>query len=175
MRFELKVEFGVKSILSLDFVFLICLTSSKKAIILNNIAWVWAEMHVIAKRKHWYMLVSCMSVLALLCPKSKRMTFHCLFNFDQQYITHQEKWSSHSCNSYCWNICKLRYLAMAWNVCKLRYLAMAWNVCKLRYLVMTGSGWKVISSGGVIVTCPNQIEHWAVLLWDKCCLWDHLL
>ena len=52
MRFELKVECGVKSILSLDFVFLICLTSSKKAIILNNIAWVWAEMHVIAKRKH---------------------------------------------------------------------------------------------------------------------------
>ena len=110
-----------------------------------------------------------------LCPKSKRITSHCLFNFDHQYITHQEKWSCHSCNSYCWNICKLRYLAMAWNVCKLRYLAMAWNVCKLRYLVMTGSGWKVISSGGVIVTCPNQIEHWAVLLWDKCCLLHHLL
>ena len=101
MKFELKVEGGVKSILSLDFVFLICRTSSKKAIILNNIAWVWDEMHVIAKRKHCYLLVSCMSVLALLCPKSKRMTFHCLFNFDQQYITHQEKWSSHICNSYC--------------------------------------------------------------------------
>ena len=153
---------------------LICLMSSMKAMILNNIAWAWAEMHVIAKRKYWY-IVSSMSLLALLYPKTKRKTFHCLFNFHQQHITHQEKWSRHSCNIYCWNICKLPYLVMVWNVCKLRYLAMAWNVCKLRYLVMTGSGRKVISSGGVIVTCPNQIEHWAVLLWDKCCLWDHLL
>ena len=148
--------------------------TQSNAMILNNIAWAWAEMHVIAKRKYWY-IVSSMSLLALLYPKTKRITFHCLFNFDQQYITHQEKWSSHSCNTYCWNICNFRYLVMALNICKLQYLVMAWNVCKLRYLVMTGSGRKVISSGGVIVTCPNQIEHWAVLLWDKCCLWDHLL